>query len=87
MTNNPFAMPDPADQGGFLLSPAGVLVLAAGAIHAGDSTAEGKARSMRLIVNVLLHWSWPAPWAVRASCGPCAALASAWARCERCESL
>lgn len=28
MTNNPFAMPDPADQGGFLLSPAGVLVLA-----------------------------------------------------------
>lgn len=53
MTNNPFAMPDPADQGGFLLSPAGVLVLAAGAIHAGDTTAEGKARSMRLIRAVL----------------------------------
>lgn len=46
-------MPDPADQGGFLLSPAGVLVLAAGAIHAGDTTAEGKARAARLIRELL----------------------------------
>ena len=51
MTGHRFAKPD--DQGGFLLTPAGVLALAAGAIHDDDACDEGKARAARLIRAVL----------------------------------
>lgn len=53
MTSNRFAQPDPADQDGFLLTPAGVLALAAGAIHDPEAGDQGKVRAARMIRAVL----------------------------------
>ncbi len=53
MTDNRFAKPAPDVPGGFLLTPAGVLALAAGAIHDPDAGAQGKVRAARLIRELL----------------------------------
>lgn len=53
MTDNRFAKPDPSVPGGYLLTPAGTLLMCSNAIHDDDAGAEGKVRAARLIRAVL----------------------------------
>ena len=53
MTDNRFAQPNPDVPGGFTLSPAGVVALAASAIHDDDAGAQGKVRAASLIRELL----------------------------------
>lgn len=53
MTDNRFAKPDPSVPGGYLLTPAGTLLMCSNAIHDDDAGAQGKVRAARLIRAVL----------------------------------
>lgn len=53
MTDNRFAKPDPSVPGGYLLTPAGTLLMCSNAIHDDDAGAEGKVRAARMIRAVL----------------------------------